>query len=782
MKKMIEKRGFLEKGFVSGVLFLGGLSSLSIFTLLLLFSGMPHNAVAQVNEDPIFIPPLELPSMPEMNYDPCKVIDPETDPEVNIPSLCDMMAGFEPTSDDYVFPGGLQTTMTSGTYTGKNFYIRSGIWAITASVRFINCNFLMGPGTGIVVGGSYAEEVVFEGCNFFSCDKMWTGIHVANGPFFTTFLFYQNRVEDAVTGLRIFTGPKNAALRSFGIGNNLFVNNYIGLSNFWTMGFKGRSMLYNFLCNSNRFLASGNLRSPTIDDETSLLPPNNVHPLAFAGMVLNKLDLSENSLTFNNFQNMVNGQVLTDVNVTNMNSDFKAPIQFGINARNTDLLVTSGCTFTNVNNSFMETGIYARSCHLTVEDSRFLGAMLYGISSEENLNMEQILIKNNFFNQKSGGTFQKPINPVAGIAIERSAALSGVTNQIIENRCECSPSDELQNYACVLVGGRNTATDEMHIKGQDITFALKNGYFNVNGIVVQSTNSDNYQISNKNTVRYTGDYFSVESYGINFSVLRSRNNHIDQNDLYGKETIEGEQPYNVDCNIHNHINFSDVSLCENMVNKGRHGLHFPGGFQERSYPIISGNTIGDHSFGMFIDAGVVVGYHDGSGNRWTGQYNYYAAEKRGPLSTFPTDPISVRFRVPESNTLPYLPPGNLLKPNPDLEPITDRKWFRYDNQIPTNYCTPVNPGALLASELKIVQGTSTLAGAELKENEQNLYRRLIENPGWVTGVLIQQKEWKAGQKMLSLDISNAAPGIYAIVFCDENGRYQHTLKVMLQRP
>lgn len=668
------------------------------------------------------------------NYDPC---DPgEGFSPLPHSGLCSQFPGYQPTPG-YDISGGTVTTLPAGGTLVENVnYLIGGWWELvgTGSVTFRNCNFKMTGNASIQIKNS--NSATFEGCNFFSCDYMWGAIVVGNGSH--PFTFKGCHIEDAATALGIrtlyITGQKEVTVE-----DNAFVNNYIGLSSYTldNINTPHFAALPFFTCAGNNFTTTGNLR-PYIAPGPSgsyayalMVGLNNsntfVHPQAFTGINLANVGvvIGGGALSTNTFSRTRYGMFLRRSVVTSAYNQFGLIWNTGIYADASQLIVEgdlfdSGATgFTYVNH-----GILAERTNLTVSYSTFKNKLVWGIRSRKNTNAEVVVIHSNHFEQRGGDCR-------FGVQLERSAAAPSAQidphNRIYGNFCnmEGGGFDGLiQNYSLFGVNGTNTATDKMSIyDNHELEF--KNVNKTNSAIALVGSNGDNFRIL-RNKIDLDG-VFAADFYGVNFSEVASVGNRIDANEIRGVATNDPALPYSIDCCIHMASNTAQIDLCENMVDKARHGLHFQNGSDFGVHE----NKMYDHEYGIRIEFGPEVGYQDARGNQWLGSYTEYAAYKKGPLSIFPEDPINVRFWVSEGTQLPFLPPGSMLFPNPDLEPLENRKWFNYESDLTLDYCDPSQPSAvppLSPSEMRVAGGISTLSAADLWDARRHLYRKLLEQP------------------------------------------------------
>ncbi len=677
--------------------------------------------------------------LPEISVNPCE----EPIFLENLPSeggrLCEQYPNYE-ASPGCTIANGTTTNFGANTLIEDKNYIVNGHWTINVgklqdfetSLVFRNCNFKIAPGAQITVRCHNNKTMTYDGCDFFSCDQMWRGIVIEH--YFTvlgfetpTFNFTNCQIEDAASALW-FRNPSLAVV--FQINGNTFNNNYIGVTAFKDFG-SGAPQWMSLAFLDNTIGATHSLRpfySPKI-------PPG--WPRAKGGVNLSLLSTSIGSVTSSNYFFFMDYGIICENSVlTSRHNTFDALWGDGIFAKTSSLTVIGGnefigtMSFPGFTPTVMQNGINAFSSDLNVSGNTFRDRIRNAIYSRDNFNAELITIDNNFFEPQTQESRY-------GIILDRSAAsesaLIPAHNQIFQNHFNSTPSDNLRVYTSIFVQGPNSASDILDIyENQDINLAFGDGFITNSGegIYVAAENADNIRIVD-NDIKFTGNVSpNSQIFGIRYGATYSENCHIDLNSVSGEETTSGPDQYNTFAGTLIHGGLSEVSLCNNSISNGKYGLRF---FGNNDYPTISENKIYDHEIGLWINSPVELGYHDGSGNQWLGNYSTWAAQKEGLLSPSPTDPISVRFWVPESDMVPYLPPSSLLSPNPENEIDPMRKWFRFDLGTMIDYCTSEEPiMGLNGFETRIANGISTLTGANLWDARRNVYRKLLEHPEMIT--------------------------------------------------
>ncbi len=710
-----------------------------------------------------------------MPYNPCDMTLPpedfEYEPEGITLSLCQQYGDQEYTP----VPNGTGTSYPGTQVIENEYYYVEGVWSISADqeLTFRNCYFKMAPGAQLIVNCNAARNVTFSGCFFFACDRLWRGIIVNGLPLISlatsNFNFQGCSIEDAARA--ITPGPVTPFY--FDVENSNFINNYIGI-------YMGAASSYPLvLCKNTKFGTTGNLR-PNYTGNKQL----RTWPLSEAGVFMQKGYLSCTSGS--QFYRMVHGLIMEGGYANIAATGFITLWQGGIAAKDAYVGVRSGTIFkgeekipgTNQYDiPFMQYGIYSHGSDLDVSDSHFEDVIERGIFSEGNSNAQKVDIRDSYFEQKSVFPFR---HPVAGIEVERSAANGGDPhNTLYRNHCNCTLSDGLGNppYTCFLVKGAYNAIDRMTIsENWDIDLMFGQNATTCRGIAVETKNSSNYSLLFNGIFLHDASYHNT-FYGIDFEPVYTSNNHIDGNTCVGR-SISGEiVPYNVKCGIHVSARFGDVSLCQNAVHRTGNGIHIQG---DCDYPTFSLNEMYDHDFGLFINTSPQVGWQDGRGNMWLGSYNWFAAKKENGTIFNLNDPnmLASRFWIPESNSLPYMPPGYLLSPNPDLQVNPNLKWFRYDDQISTDYCSPIASGAASLSPFQqsIAEGQTGLTGAALWDMERNLYAYLTEHPdqapqGSAAATFMTQRAGTSVATFAQFDVAFRAATL-PVAF-EQNTRDQH---------
>ncbi len=685
--------------------------------------------------------------LPENDFDPCKV---EYE-FIYLPSteltLCEEFPNYIPTPGFTIANGTTTNYGPNELIENKNFLV-NGLWTINASnsLIFRNCNFKMASGALISLNGNNTNTMTYESCNFFSCDQVWRGINVSHQ--FTqvdfapnTFNFTDCHIEDAVSAL-YFRNP--SLVVTYNITGNFFNNNYVGLRAFKdaiTLTPQWMSLFFS----ENNLGTTQNLR-PFYGPK----PPPLGWPLAYAGVQIGKLTtfIGQPNST-NSFYRMTNGVFCENSVLTILGNNFNTLWTNGILGISSNLTVGGNEFIGEVsipggsNPPVMENGIFGLSSDLDIQYNTFDKRIRYGINARENQHGEFIKIEQNSFSEDVNANFT---TEHCGICIERSAAALSPGmfshNEIYLNNFNIkSPF-----YTAIVVEGANTASDELHVSRNFPIQLDKNSssFFNpVKGIYVRTMNGENTNIAG-NHVDIAGE-FSSGNFGILTFTSNAVNFSIRDNIVNGAlDPPPGDPnfPYNTEAAIFlRNADNANAKLCNNATDNTLSGFHFFSGMAE-----MRENKIFNHKHGVKISPYNILpmlGLQDGRGNQWLGNYSKFAAIREGGFF-----PENCRFWVPESDLLPFLPPSNLISPNPDLEPDANKKWFRYRPTLPTDYCSgePI-PLGINEFEMKVAEGLFTdLPAVKIWDVKRNLFRKLLEDPELLLGdsILLAFKSFYQG--------------------------------------
>jgi hypothetical protein len=697
----------------------------------LLFSSLLLLSMGTIRAQTGFDPPPHLDIVRDFN--PC-LPEPFDYPEPeNTARICDEFSIY------VVSPGGTIANGTSTQYNagdviqGKNFDVL-GAWTITAgsgTLTFRDCNFRAAAAASISVkcpnNPSAAVTITFENCNFFSCDYLWYGIRLFDSNtnpsnFGNNFQFEGCGIEDAVVGVLARYVHNYVTVI---LGNNTFNNNYIGYMAQTDAIFAS----FTFGCFSNIFMTNNELRPKAPSMSTSIVP---FWPFAYTGILLQGYNATIGRPgTANLFTRMKNGVVGSLCAYRALHNSFEGLFDNGIMSQRCNALIHNNSFSQSSTTLYTYNGVLCDADNLSAYSNTLTGQILFGIQSQNNKTAERIEIYNNDFHPS--GLSQYGIH-VSRPPAEADPTLPGHV-RINANSCSSDASDNVEEYNFIFVMNNETANDNLEIFDNVVSefvfvppvppTSFTGAFINVNGL-----NGANHHIVNN--IGHLLSAPNLYSYhGIEFSTSYSAGNHIDLNNFTG-EPRSGVNDYHLFCGIHLQATGSELNLCENVVDKTHYGLHFVTG---EVYPIVSRNIMRSHNVGLKIEKNAQLGDQTGRGNQWTGLYHEFAAWKDGniinpaPDPNLPDDELLTKFRIPESNILPFLPPGNLLNPNPDLELIAERKWFRFTPIAPLSYCEPIAYQSQLSTlESQIAANNSGMTGSRLWDEQVNLYLKLLENP------------------------------------------------------
>lgn len=680
----------------------------------------------------------EVPSwMPDTPYNPCATPSSFTySPVAEAITLCETNTEFVPSPGCDIAANTVTTYADGSVIENKNFQV-NGLWTIVAgsSLKFVNCKFRMAPGAEIIVQRINTVEMTFDQSEFFSCDMMWRGITLKNqytilpvndGP---SFNFTNCKIEDAAVALNI----NNPLLFVYNISNNNFNNNYVALS---ATKSQGAVQALPLTFTNNKVGTTSNLRPHTFK-------ALQYWPLAYSGVEIVGLSTHIGFMgSSNSFYRMVNGLVCRNAVVTSTANTYTTLWVNGILAEKCNLVVKGGSTIDGdlnlpSNYPIMSNGIRSVGSSISIKETTFLLSIINAIYSSDNNNGEIIEISNNHF-LGSINIFDFYLTPVdntplwRGIYVENPRSTkSHFTDfhlEIYENSFDVHL---FKGYEAINVYGTNQSGETISIHDNNPISIDENFAPNImNGICLNVSNSKSAEIIRNNIVligkKATDGSFGIHTYTANAESILVASNTIDGGiDVFSVDPL---LPYSTQCCIHCDNSASTIShLCENTVNNSLRGFHFITGLAE-----IRENNIHNHTYGVDIALALynpALGQQDGRGNQWLGEYLEFAAIKREGPGQPGLAPELCRFWIPESNQLPFMPPSNLLSPNPDLEPDAEKKWFRYRPTLPLDYCeAPVAPPGINEFEFKLAEGEfNTLSENLVWDARRSLYRRILEN-------------------------------------------------------
>ncbi len=630
-------------------------------------------------------------------------------------STCDYFSQF-PCTFGYCFDTGAIPDNAgippSGLVQNETFDI-GGLYKITQNVRFVNCTFKMRNNARINISPLSNHAVVkisFENCDFFGCGDMWQGIVVDAAGIGTSlkFDFANCSVEDAYIGLTLDESSAGLPIGSsklyYSIFNNIFRNNYIGVTNLRQSG------NLNAVFVRNQFYQTANLAT-RLGHLANLVLPD--YPLAHAGIKFKNVSAVvgvDQHGNQNTFSCLVNGIVTEGGTLESRNNFF-------FNLAENGIWSTEG-RLSAIRCRFYERGrigILANKVYLTAELNSFSGIWEEGIHSAENNSGEQILIRNvNSFNMTGDGWR-------TGVYVERPQSSSSFPSRIDGNTfITNSVGSTSTGITAIRVRDFVDATNEMIVSNNILNInATANVVNGIIAIAIEFGNSDRYNIHdnhlNFGTINKQGFGFHLFPVG---SQNISMGHIVRHNDVTGISTANDQFFNPVVCCFHTR-GIQGMDFCDNTVDQSSYGLHF----LNSNNITLRNNQINNHSIGLEINTGDArIGKQKGRGNEWGLNPNacvLLAAD------VFNGNPFNSEFSVPEGNVLPWLPSNAKLFPDPSLS-----NWFHAGSE-PLDYCVPMlstQPLQLTPYEKEVVLGTSSLSGVALWDLKREVYSKLLIFP------------------------------------------------------
>jgi hypothetical protein len=591
-------------------------------------------------------------------------------------------------------------TNTNLSIVGKNIVV-NGIYRITRSVTFKDCNFLMGPGAQISLDMQGSARVKFNACNFFSCTQMWKGITVSSNSS-VAFEFTSCHIEDAYQALVLNESPTAFSI----ISGCKFNNNYIGITNR-----KKNFTAINAFWSGNTFERTSNLLPMFLG-----LSGNNIssfHPRVYAGILLEKTTVTigkslSGSSDGNVFRCIMHGIIATNSTVSSLNNFF-----FSLNEDGTGIFITGG-SLVSYSDTFADNGfngIHAEGTRLDISEGTFGGNTQFMIQSNNNNTTRKIKIHDNQFNINH-------INCYQGIAVERSSELTLSTTyitDIYEN------TFDITGEAGGLFGffGISIA-DNFKLFG---SAGVHNNTINVNeaaekivGIILYMGPSDNYKILDNNIYFNNSNPDVFKHHGIEivgFWPNGGKNHEVKNNLILGATHKE----YHAFCGIHGG-NCDNITFCNNTVNNTNNGLHF---FYDNDISLIE-NNINKHQDGLWIGvAGGDMSNHIGRQirrkNNWLDEANYedWAAECNCDF------PLLSQF-LTITDVLPEFPtPSKIF---PAISGTNGIPWFLQENGTAES-CGVIPFKKISDYEKMVLDNESNLATEALWEKRKGLYLKFL---------------------------------------------------------
>ena len=538
---------------------------------------------------------------------------------------------------------------------------------------------------------------------------MWQGI-VVDGSLISSasslkFDFANCSIEDAYIGLTLDESTWGLGKMFYSIFNNIFRNNYIGVTNLRQTGANLNAVFVR-----NQFFQTANLA-------TRLGPLANLglpdYPLAHAGIKFVKantvvgVDQHGNQ---NTFSCLVNGIVTEGCQWESINNFFFNLAENGIwstGGRNR----TDHCRFYGEG----RVGIRTEAARFRAERNTFSGLWEEGIHSGGNVNGQEIAILNGNSFDLTGHSWR------IGIYVERPQSQFGVLDLIDANTFITNSIAAPSGIVCIWVHDFVDANSEMAISNNTINinaFQTIGGVVNT-GMIIRLGNSDRYNVHDNHIS------FSMPCYGgvgIGVSSLGGQNlsmgHSVRHNDITGISN-SSDIFTNPLSKCISSFRVQGVDYCDNTVDLSSAGFLFTG----PNDISLRNNHINHHDIGLEI-SGVAgrIGKQEGRGNEWNTDPN---ACVQFAAVVYNSNPFLSEFVVPEGNVLPWLPPNAKLDPDPSMI-----NWF-HGGSAPLDYCVPMFislPLQLTPYEKEVVLGTSGLSGVALWDLKREVYAKLLIFP------------------------------------------------------
>jgi hypothetical protein len=662
-------------------------------------------------------------SEPTRDYDPCLRTSSEFPSACGISSsnhLCNEFESFT-VSEGYNITSANQGT-SGGTVSNKNIYVASS-YQLTVTVEFINCNFAMGPGSVININPSASQTVIFTDCKFFAsgCDEMWKRIKVDPSSQVFTFFFRGCQIEDAFSALTLREGGKHL----YSIYDNIFANNYIGISN----KLQNFSPLQVFI-NRNEFYSNANLLTSSLSD------PMPFYPRSFAGCHFIKTQVVSGNANdpvypnnaWNTFSCMLYGIYTENSILASFYNTFQnLDVAFGAGIYANGGNITA---YRNLVQGYGNVGFEMREANLYATSNQFKDHWYKGIESYHNEVGEIIQIKNNTFTLTTDASSWS-----AGIWLTRSRVKPVGTivahNEISGNYFDVENSSF---FSAILVFDQQIgATDQLLI--HDNTIIWDNDGTGGYGIRVQCYNGNNIKVYD-NDLEFTGTYSNLT--GIALQYVEGGQNTGTNHEVYSNQ-VTGElisSAANITCAIHtNGSPEGEIRYCENIVDFSGLGMHF---LDDNRYTQLRENHFNNHNKGLFIESANIskplIGAQSGRGNTWLPDKDACienAAEYKGITNT--NGALLSIFTIKETNTSTYTYFPDAGKIKPPLSGTGSEHWFILNINADEDYCDPelvaVAQIIITVEEENFMAGdTSGMSTVQIWEKRRGLYKRILFHP------------------------------------------------------
>ncbi len=604
----------------------------------------------------------------------------------------------DPNDATYIGSSGTTTYLSSLSFNGSfptSCVAIAGTLIVDQTFSANNTTFVMQPAAKIVVEGMNIHLTI-SNSNFHSCQNMWQGIVIQNEA---SLLFDGNNIQDAQYAIRLH---QNTSSR---IVNNMFHKNWIGIF----IDPNGGSVdvakgLYNnhFTCGNDNLLPPYQGQFP-IPGEKSL-----------AGFyVLNTpyftIGTPNDPTTVNYMDGLHNGIIALETTIGIYHQVIQNTIGFfwPQNTQNVQLL--------------KGIGIYTRNCPQTRVKNCSISNISYGITTLQ-------------------GTFKAIANNITAfrrgiMCLNKSNAIIIIADNNIELSYQTSPTVRIGILLYELPNLQSLYIQNNNIHMQNIQpLSINSGL----GIWISNcfpNNDSNFGSISNNSISMDEGWYGIRL--TNSSKMPATNNTIafpmiSPSDFVNGFSIENSTKCRIRDNTITAIyNPSDPNmaragivlfhspaslLCCNQLDEVYRGIYIIGSCNNSR---IATTQFYTHHYGLYYDQTAVTGIQDHTGNEWHEDCN--DLDLRGnniSNNTFLVDPSQQPFDWSPPSAV-IVVPG--LAPNCTTWPTCGNEW---PYPLLTVLDSTIASGNL---------GNLPYANYTQWMLEQELYRKLMENPDLVTG-------------------------------------------------
>ena len=525
----------------------------------------------------------------------------------------------------------------------------SGKLIIDREYNFDDGKIIMQPGSEIEVQKGF--KLTIANAYLHSCNRMWKGITLLNGA---DIKIFGATIEDALYAVRCKANNKGD------ISNSKFNKNYVG---FYADGIPvATQKAVNVILSNNEFYCNGTLLP--YFEATAI----NIGTTTYAGILANyaafEVGLYNLTKSENKFHDIQNGVVTYESagsmhypNIYNLIKN--APYDPN------DIVLTSGTT-----GKLNHYGMYLGGSSWDIHDAKINqvtnGIRLFG-SRDFWIDNSTINSVAGIYNISSKGYFLVQRNNILtntnyGIRSYESA------NQLTSIGFDGAGAANQQN----IFNGLNTFFDTRGI-AIDISSFTPNPIAQNKGIrsniINISTDYDGINVNRDNNYAITNNdinYSLGEKYAQGLLLQSTSNHYVWGNNIIANTPVQGTA-----------ITMSGAStnniFCCNQTNNTTDGISFSGAMAAGT--ALRNTVIGNHTIGLKLTSGTIIGPQIHAGNRFNGPFDSYSAIFQGnPNQNLRT---GSRFEINPPQGTPIFPTGV----------VPTSSWFRFNIPGTTATCT-----------------------------------------------------------------------------------------------